>query len=297
MLDRASTFADETIVELLKEKYVPVAIDQRAQRRQKDAEGDFYRKIAGQGPRGDFQRTTQGLYVADAAGKLFGYNNNRGPERIRALLEKTLAEFQPPRVDPIEESSTEARFDPKPPEGGLVVRVHAKILGGYASPKDEWEKIFHSAVARDNLWITREEQDALAGGKMPKALAERIARFHLVDNTRGEPPMWEKDEIRQLDLKLNDGKLSGHVELRTASGGRGFIADVEGIVASQDGRVTQFDCVAKGKFWGEGQYTPGAPSGKFPLVVTFRLADGRDLADAIPPEAALFWIDGYFHPQ
>ena len=46
---------------MLKTKFVPVAIDQAYQRRQKDTEGDFYRKIAGQGPRSNFNNTTQGL--------------------------------------------------------------------------------------------------------------------------------------------------------------------------------------------------------------------------------------------
>lgn len=82
MLDRESTFADPEIVKLLQTKFIPVAIDQAYQRRQKDAEGDFYRKIAGQGPRSNFRSTTQGLYAATPDGKLLFYNNNRGPERF-----------------------------------------------------------------------------------------------------------------------------------------------------------------------------------------------------------------------
>jgi len=49
---------------MLQTRFVPVAIDQAYQRRQKDTEGDFYRKIAGQGPRNNFQGTTQGFYIA-----------------------------------------------------------------------------------------------------------------------------------------------------------------------------------------------------------------------------------------
>jgi hypothetical protein len=61
VLDRASTFADPEIIAALKSRFVPVALDQAYQRRQNDAEGEFYRKIAGQGPRNDFDDTTQGL--------------------------------------------------------------------------------------------------------------------------------------------------------------------------------------------------------------------------------------------
>ncbi|SVD90759.1 uncharacterized protein METZ01_LOCUS443613, partial [marine metagenome] len=70
VLDRASTFADAEIVKLLQTRFVPVAIDQAYQRRQQDAEGNFYRKIAGQGPRNNFQGTTQGIYIAAPDGRL-----------------------------------------------------------------------------------------------------------------------------------------------------------------------------------------------------------------------------------
>ena len=94
MLDRASTFADPEIVKLLKTRFVPVAIDQAYQRRQKDTEGEFYRKIAGQGPRSNFQSTTQGFYIATAAGKLLLFNNNRDPAKVRRLMKQKLAEFE-----------------------------------------------------------------------------------------------------------------------------------------------------------------------------------------------------------
>ncbi len=284
-------------MDLLKTKFVPVAIDQAYQRRQKDTEGDFYRQIAGQGPRSNFENTTQGLYIADASGKLIAYNNNRGAERIQALMEKAIADFVAPKATPITATKVDPRYHAEPPEGGLVVQVHTKILGGYSSPKDKWEKIFHSAIARDNLWITKSEHGELVNGNFPRVLAERIARFHLIDNTRGEPPMWTKEEVREIDVKLADGKISGHVTLKTATGSRGFDAEIQGIVKTTDGKVTQFDCVAKGKYWGQGQYTQGAPEGKFPLAVSFRLADGKDTADDIPPQGSRFWTDGYLRPQ
>ena len=96
MLDRESTFKDPEIVRLLKSRFIPVAIDQAYQRRQKDAEGDFYRKIAGQGPRNNFQGTTQGLYLATASGKFLGFNNNRGGDRIKRMIKKALEGFRAP---------------------------------------------------------------------------------------------------------------------------------------------------------------------------------------------------------
>jgi hypothetical protein len=293
VLDRESTFNDPEIVDLLKSRFIPVAIDQAYQRRQKDAEGDFYRKIAGQGPRNNFKGTTQGLYLATASGKFLGYNNNRGGDRVKRLMKKALAVFKAPAADVIERGKADARYNPSPPEGGLVVRVQAKILGGYEETEDRWKKIFQESLSRDNLWVTRDEQDALAAGRVPPALQKRIARYHLVDNTRGEPPMWKADEIRSIEFSLKDGRLSGSVHLETASGERGYKVSLLGHVEKKNGRVTRFDLVARGEFWGEGTYTRGAPKGRFPLAASFTLADGTDIADGVPPQGSRGWVRGY----
>ena len=293
MLDRESTFKDPEIVRLLKSRFIPVAIDQAYQRRQKDTEGDFYRKIAGQGPRNNFQGTTQGLYLATASGKLLGFNNNRGGDRIRRMMKKALDGFEAPTAAVIERSKVDARYNPKPPEGGLVVRVQTKVLGGYEKTEDRWQKIFQNALSRDNLWVTKEEHEALAAGKVPSALQRRIARYHLVDNTRGEPPMWKADEVRSIEFSLEDGRLSGSVHLETASGERGYKVSLLGRVEKKDGRITRFDLVARGEFWGEGTYTRGAPRGRFPLAASFTLADGSDIADGVPPQGSRGWVRGY----
>ena len=293
MLDRESTFKDPEIVSLLKSRFIPVAIDQAYQRRQKDTEGDFYRKIAGQGPRNNFKGTTQGLYLATASGQLLGYNNNRGGDRIRRMMKKALDGFEAPAAGVIKRSKVDARYNPKPPEGGLVVRVQSKVLGGYEKTEDRWRKILQDTLSRDNLWVTKDEQDALAVGRVPPALQKRIARYHLVDNTRGEPPMWKADEIRSIEFSLKDGRLSGSVHLETASGERGYKVSLLGHVEKKNGKITRFDLVARGDFWGEGTYTRGAPKGRFPLGASFTLADGSDIADGVPPQGSRGWVRGY----
>ena len=135
MLDRESTFANPEIVKMLRTRFVPVAIDQAYQRRQKDVEGEFYRKIAGQGPRNNFQSTTQGFYIATARGKLLLFNNNRDPAKVQRLMKEKLALFQKnaaenSRAVAIQRGKMDARYNVSLPAGGLVVRVQAKVLGG-----------------------------------------------------------------------------------------------------------------------------------------------------------------------
>ena len=293
MLDRASTFADPEIVQLLQTRFVPVAIDQAYQRRQKDTEGEFYRKIAGQGPRDNFNGTTQGLYIATPGGKLLSYNNNRGADRIKRLMQEALEAPQADDVVSVSKREFDARYNPRPPEGGLVVRVRAKVLGGYEETTDRWKQIFQSAMSRDNLWISKSEHQALARGDVPASLQRRIARFHLVDNTRGEPPMWDDKEVRHVAMEISEGKLTGKVHLETDNGRRGYKAELLGDVSVEAGKVVRFDIVALGDFWGDGRYTGGAPKGKFPLGISFTLADGSDVADRIPPQASRGWVAGY----
>ena len=92
MIDRASTFANEEMVALLG-SFVPVAIDQAYERRQQDDEGDYWRKLVAQSPRQGAE-TTQGFYVATAAGRLLLFNNNRDPEKVRGLVREALSAFE-----------------------------------------------------------------------------------------------------------------------------------------------------------------------------------------------------------
>lgn len=298
MLDRASTFAQPEIVQLLKTQFVPVAIDQAYQRRQQDTEGDFYRKIAGQGPRSNFRSTTQGFYIATADGRLLLYNNNRDPEKVLRLMKRSLQQLssQPEssaEVAELHADKIDPRYNVSPPDGGLVLRVHAKVLDGYEPTDNRWRRIFQTALSRDNLWVSASEHKALVRCEIPEKLKQRIAKFHLVDNTRGEPPMWKTAEIRDLQLSLDDGQLQGSVRLSNSDGSRSYDADLKGEVEIKDGQVVQFDLVCLGQFQGEGRYTRGAPEGKFPLAISFTLADGSDVADRIPPQGSRGWVDGY----
>ena len=279
-------------------------MDQACQRRQKDAEGTLYRRIAGQGPRSDFQNTTQGFYIASPAGKLLLYNNNRDPKKLLRLMRESLREYElgsfafdrdqvQAEVDAAANGQEDARYTLHPPEGGLVVRVHAKVLDGYSTPANQSESVFQKAISRDNLWITPTEKAELVAGRVPATLQRRIARFHLVDNTRGEPPMWKAGEIKEMDLQIDKGTLVGSVRLETEDGSRGYQAELRGHIRVVGDNITGLDLVALGEFYGEGRYTQNAPDGKFPLAVAFQLADGTDVADAVAPQGARGWLDGY----
>ena len=79
---------------MAKEQYVPVTGDDWYQRRRQDAEGEFFRKMAAQGPRRDEGGTRQGIYMFTADGKLLAYKNaGQNPDVMRAELKRGLAEW------------------------------------------------------------------------------------------------------------------------------------------------------------------------------------------------------------
>jgi hypothetical protein len=153
------------------------------------------------------------------------------------------------------------------------------------------EKAWKTSLGREHLWIRQDEIQALARGELPDSLSKRIVRFHLVDNTRGTPTGWTEPEIKQREMSLDKGCLRGTVHLETKDGKRGYQASLLGYIETKDGKVTRFDLVADGQFWGHGAYTPGAPTGKFPLAIAFTLADANDPLSKLVPDAVRCYSD------
>jgi len=298
VLDRASIFADPGIIKTLQTDFIPVAIDQFKQRRQKDAEGDFWRKIAGQSPRNNFDSTTQGIFAATASGQLLAFNNNRGVDKTKALLSKALDASRTKEIaktTPLTVKNPDPRFLHKAPKGMRIARVHAKVLGGQAPTDNYWKKIARHATSHDTLWITPKEEQTIARDRtIPPSLARRIALFHLIDNTRGEPTFWEDDEIRSSELSIDkQGVLTGKVHLARKDNSMGYEADLRGLVEFENNTLTRFDLVAHGDYWGESKFTKGAPKGRFPLAISFRLVDGSSSYDQIPPQGSKSWWQNY----
>src|SRR5262249_44182817 len=133
-------------------------------------------------------------------------------------------------------------------------------------------------AARDHLWLTREEWQGLipplaaldpskgASFAMPARLSRRLLRFHLLDNTRGEPPYWRAEEVRKYRLTWTVEavgareirlRLEGTALLATAAdpedARRGYDVALHGLLRYDRGRkvVTAFDVVAVGDHWGE----------------------------------------------
>ncbi|MFO0964151.1 MAG: hypothetical protein U0793_01005 [Gemmataceae bacterium] len=270
---------------------MPVAVDQHIFRLRKDAEGELFARVLKQAGRGT-DGYSQGVYLFTADGTLLGFSNTADAKHVNGLLEKALKKFDPAAPLPKAPAGKAGAVLPPPPEGGLVLDVTTKLLGGYAADDERGQKYLKS-LGRDHLWIRKDEADALGKGVLPDSVKQRLVRYHLIDNTRGEPPMCSAAEIKKLELTLRDGVLRGSVHLETKSGERGYRADLLGFVEAKDGSVTRFDLLARGEFWGEGPFTRGAPKGRFPLAIALSLADTSAGASGVPPQGARGNLKGY----
>ena len=339
MAGRALAFSNPEIIRLARDQYVAVACDDWYQRRRRDAEGEFFVSVANQGPRkGEGGATRQGIYALTAGGKLLTYKNaGQNPEAMLQMLRDGLelwkrlpeSERAPGAVKVPPLGKVDRDYFREPPAGGLIVKVYARALDAQQHQAGLQNAISKVALnlaecdftdaqckvgsgdeaSRDHLWLTESEWRSLvpehpeAGTRfaVPAKIAERMLRFHLVDNTRGEPPFWRRDDIRKSELNLIVQSVSLHeikmqiegsaliaTDADPEKAARGYQPNLLGFLNyNRDGkRFTRFDIVAVGDHWGNGPHTRGARSGRTPLGVAFELSAGESPADRIAPQGA-----------
>jgi hypothetical protein len=166
-------------------------------------------------------------------------------------------------------------------------------------------------ASRDFLWLTQDEVKSLVPAEpkvglsfpVPAAIAERIARFHLLDNTRGEPEFWKKEQVRRNTMTLTvtvstpesiELRLDGSALMATNADAdkadRGFDVKLRGELryAVKTETFDRFDVAALGQHWGETTFTGKARTGKTPLGVAFTLADLTKPGNTIPPQGVRY---------
>ena len=308
MADRLLVFADPEVQKLLQDNFVTVAGDDWYQRQKKGDEGQFYRKVVDQGPRKG-NGTRQGHYVFTAQGELLGFNNNRGPERRLAMMREALKKWEALPAESktgavLAEAKGDEKYQRKLPEGGQVIKVYTRALekSGQELVALGEDKVGNQ-TAVDHLWLRKEELGKLqklvtdGGGNLPNWFSMRVAKFHLRDNTRGEPEDWKKEHIEFWELKVDaKGQVSGQFKLVKKDGNLGFEGQIRGGMSFDGGRLSRFELLVLGDQWGEGHYTRGARPGKTPLGLVLQLTDAKMSRDQIPPQG-IRWEQGYWHAE
>ena len=221
-MSRGLTFWNDETIKLIKENFVAASVPTWLCRA-KTPEGEFLRSAGI-----DKQWVTSSGYMSciSASGKRLGYHPCPAVlEEFRKLPE---AERKPGAVQVADLKPAE-QIIPAPPEGGLVLRVHARFLSRGEDGKLRHAKPSDFALMRDKpavmkswelflqpnteyLWLTKEEWQSLVpadlrkGQRLPvnPAIVERMARFHLTPQraTTSEGGIVAKKSVKAARLAL-----------------------------------------------------------------------------------------------
>ncbi len=290
----------------------------------------LFREFAQHGHYADnFRRgaTLQGIYCATPSGRLLASINSNDPGRMARMLREALAAWEQLSeeerllpYDPAERSIE--RLENLYPEDGLILRCTVRDLPRERQAgRDTW---WGEAWNQDTLWIRKDEMLAMLPRKLskgtvqawPEAVAQRLARFSLVDFVRGQTVAYEPGHIVLAELqsevtktrrgKWVEIKISGQIrtsttgswpgeglELSGTPGGRGVGVELVGTARFdvREERFTAFELAAGGVRWGRTEFNfregDEAPAG---IAFAITLTEGEAL-DRVAP--AFLWQYGW----
>lgn len=306
-------------------RFVPVADEVGRLQRGEDAECRLFRTFCEEGHyagRTQPSNTRQGIYAVAPSGRFLASCNTREARVVARMLEKALARWEElddaerwPDAALLERLAAVRRPEDSLPRDGLVLSVTSRDLPRAKAPRG-WHA---HAWNRDFAWFDYDQARALlperieAGAEhaVPRALVERLVRFHLVDNVRGQTPAHRKEDVREAQLTARiehvaDGRASvtftgaSHVDRRGAWPVDGFAdgakpaehdlgvrTEIAGTATFDVGaeRFVRFELIATGTRWGGTQFN-GRAGDLEPAPIGFVLALEAH-PDRVAPAA--FW--------
>lgn len=168
-----------------------------------DADCRFFR-TAVRGKPDPSRGTMQGIYVFAPSGTLLGRINSNSSTAVAMMIRDALKKWEAldaseHRLPADAELTPRHRWEYSYPEGGLVLVRTARDLDPAMDPNTTPLRAYN----RDQVWFTATEArqwlpDAIeigANDEVPAFIVERLARFHLVDNARGQTIPYAASEV------------------------------------------------------------------------------------------------------
>jgi hypothetical protein len=256
--------------------------------------------------------TRQGIYVCAPSGKFLASVNSNDADRVLAMMREGLAAWEMLPADQRQLSAESAvkprhRWEDFYPTEGLVVNVISRDLPEQCDPLLPCEVKWN----QDYVWYSKEEARQWLGAnpkqgdvyQLPAELVTRLARFHFVDNVKGQTTRFSRDGVKESQISTEVTMRTGPlVKLNISGVTRGVAADgwwqsANGVVTRllgnatfdlEQGAFVEFEMVALGRRWGYTRYNGrrrDPESG--PLGYVFRLAASN------APRVAPAWIHAY----
>ena len=273
MIVREAILNDPDVIALVKERFIPIAVDNADDINLTRADKKFLED-------NKLNFCTQGLSVFAADGTVLARGGGYEAERALNTLQEGLSNYKPDEMSSFDKPADPASIH-KPPEGGLTLFVTWKVLGDHkpqSSPTTgdgHYDKTFQSSLGIDRLWVRADEAQALTRGEFPESLRRRMSA-HVSYVLAGD--------VEHIDLAIDRGAVTGAC-LSTS----GDLAAARGAIESSGGQVTRFDIVVKGLAeqvvdCGFSANLTVVPKGqKVPAAVLFTLANPNDELAKLPP--------------
>lgn len=246
MIVREATLNDPAVVALLREKFVPMAMDNVDFPNQTAEERDF---LIDKG----WTASTNGQSVFTADGRSLGRGYFFNARELEKFLHQALVWFEKGESAPPERKRTAEEEEMRthalqrklkthfPPPDTLVANLTWKVTSDYGraegndtSAGDTYAALFQNAVGVDRLWITPAEQKELASGQWPETLTRRLAimlRYMSGAKRDAKPPV----------ITLTNGVITG-----TWMGAGGKRGSIKGLLECAGGNVTALRLLAQG---------------------------------------------------
>ena len=323
MIARQSVWIDPEVKELAA-KFIPAADEVGRLQSGRDAECQLFRKIAEQGHyagRTQPSRTRQGTYVTTADGTLLASWNKNDPRFVARRLREALENWDRLKAEGRKFLGEEPlaiaqlnRADRFFPDGGLILKVNTRDLPRDPPQQGRWADAWN----QDFAWFTKDEAGQFLAGeiepdrtcKVPRTLVERLARFHFLDNVRGQTPPFPASAIegatltscvtavdgdvvslrlegRTKAVQQGDWSIHGCIDMnRPSSQERGLDTKLLGSARfdRKQGRFAGFEVVAVGTRWGGTRYNCRSDDlAPAPFGAVLSLA-GESRAERVAPE-------------
>ena len=228
-------FSDARVIALA-ERFVPAADEVWRLQRGSDADCRFFQRSVNGGELVTDKGTRQGIWVFAPSGRLLASVSSNSADAVLAMLERGLAAWdeldeEQRRLAPDAELEPAFRWEHNRPEGGLVLERIARDLRG-AKERGRFNRDFAWFTAVEaRAWLPDDPQPG-AVHRVPAKLAARLARFHLVDNARGQTLPFAAEEVRtawiEATVVAREGEtveLELHGETETAAEGPWLLGD------------------------------------------------------------------------
>lgn len=306
MADRRSVYNDPRVVTIA-ESFVCAADEVWRLQRGSEADCVFFQKAVNGGKRIEDRGSRQGTWIFTPKGTLLARLNGRhNVVEFAAQLEKQLQTWD--HLEPEEKLSPERQsllpahhWEQNYPRQGLALERIARDV-----PAEGWHTMESTRWNIDYAWFTKKEIAALVSNLTEPAeagnqswnldfVARRLARFHLVDNVRGQSLPYADGEVLQASLQAKviskkQGKyfleLQGYTEA-DAKGPwllgpslwqpkkeypRGIQCHLLGKAILDVGTMQfeEFELVALGRRWGRTQHN-GRRADRTPGLIAFHL--------------------------